>query len=173
MAHGDLISSCFGIITIHMIFIACFFSVLLSLLSFSLGESDQDDTDYSSPDYPFKCSSALSPTSIEPLQRPEIFNPLLRCFWRFTMGFDVSRHDSLYPDAKFISTLRANDSDWLTSIKSHTACRAWICHELVYGASRVEGHEKSYLEAHWNHTSSVKFVFGGKGEWDAIAGMND
>lgn len=68
----------------------------------------------------------------------------------------------LYPDAKFILTLRENDEDWLTSIKSHTARRSWIGHNFVYGASRAEGHEDSYLEAYRNHTASVRSFFAGK-----------
>jgi len=68
----------------------------------------------------------------------------------------------LYPDAKFILTLRANERDWLTSIKSHTARRKWIGHDFVYGASRAEGHEESYLEAYRNHTASVRSFFAGE-----------
>jgi hypothetical protein len=69
----------------------------------------------------------------------------------------------LYPDAKFILTLRANDEDWLASIKGHTSRRAWIGHDFVYGASKAEGHEESYLEAYRNHTTSVRSFFGVKG----------
>jgi hypothetical protein len=68
----------------------------------------------------------------------------------------------LYPDAKFILTLRENDEDWLTSIKSHTSRRVWIGHDFVYGARRAEGHEERYLEAYRNHTASVRSFFGGK-----------
>ena len=73
----------------------------------------------------------------------------------------------LYPDAKFILTLRANDQDWLTSIKSHTARRKWIGHDFVYGASRADGHEESYLEAYRNHTSSVRGYFASGGNESA------
>jgi hypothetical protein len=69
----------------------------------------------------------------------------------------------LYPDAKFILTMRANEQDWLTSIKGHTARRKWIGHDFVYGASRAEGHEGSYLEAYRNHTSSVRSFFAAEG----------
>jgi hypothetical protein len=84
----------------------------------------------------------------------------------------------MYPDAKFILTLRANDQDWLKSIKGHTARRAWIGHDYIYGASQAEGHEESYLEAYRNHTSSVRKFFAGKGnetrllEW-VIDGKGD
>ena len=68
----------------------------------------------------------------------------------------------LYPDAKFILTLRKNEKDWLTSIKGHTSRRAWIGHDYVYGASRAEGNEESYLKAYRNHTASVRSFFGGR-----------
>ena len=69
----------------------------------------------------------------------------------------------LYPDAKFILTVRVNEQDWLTSIRGHTARRKWIGHDFVYGASRAEGHEESYLEAYRNHTSSVRSFFAAEG----------
>jgi hypothetical protein len=69
----------------------------------------------------------------------------------------------IYPDAKFILTLRGKDEDWLTSIKGHTARRAWIGHDFVYGASHADGHEESYLEAYRNHTASVRKFFGDNG----------
>jgi len=65
----------------------------------------------------------------------------------------------LYPDSKFILTLRADEQDWLTSIKGHTARRKWIGHEAVYGAYRADGNEEKYLEAYRNHTASVRGFF--------------
>ena len=69
----------------------------------------------------------------------------------------------LYPDAKFILTLRKNEKDWLRSIKEHTAQRKWIGHDFVYGASHAAGHESSYLEAYRNHTRSVRNFFAREG----------
>lgn len=68
----------------------------------------------------------------------------------------------IYPDAKFILTLRANEEDWLTSIKTHTANRKWVGHKFVYGAFKAAGHEESYLEAYQNHTASVRNFFAAK-----------
>jgi hypothetical protein len=65
-----------------------------------------------------------------------------------------------YPDAKFILTLRADEKDWLRSIKEHTARRTWIGHEFVYGAKRAEGHEEQYLEAYRSHNNEVRKFFG-------------
>lgn len=69
---------------------------------------------------------------------------------------------SVYPNAKFILTLRENEKDWLKSIRDHTARRSWVGHKVVYGASQAEGHEESYLEAYRNHTSAVRSFFGGR-----------
>jgi hypothetical protein len=69
----------------------------------------------------------------------------------------------LYPDAKFILTLRKNEQNWLSSIKEHTARRKWIGHAIIYGASKAEGHESAYLDAYRNHTSSVRDFFAAEG----------
>lgn len=67
---------------------------------------------------------------------------------------------SMYPDAKFILTLRADEKDWLRSIKEHTARRTWIGHEFVYGAKRAQGNEEQYLGAYRSHNNEVRKFFG-------------
>ncbi len=66
---------------------------------------------------------------------------------------------SLYPDAKFILTLRKSEDAWLESIKRHTKCRKWDGHKTVYGAEEATGHEGAYLDAYRNHTGSVREFF--------------
>jgi hypothetical protein len=145
----------------YAIFIACFITLLCVFLSFSLSESDQDDLNDSSPEYPLQLpSSSSSSTSTEVVQRPKVFviglsktgttsvgDALARlCFhrlgwedirsrflFRSYMRGDISPFISLtqyyeafedlpwalvyqdmahlYPDAKFILTLRANEQD--------------------------------------------------------------
>lgn len=71
---------------------------------------------------------------------------------------------ALYPDAKFILTLRKSEEAWLKSIRDHTARRIWAGHEIVYGAESVKGHEAAYLEAYRNHTESVRKFFSSPAE---------
>jgi hypothetical protein len=66
---------------------------------------------------------------------------------------------SLYPDAKFILTLRKSEDAWLKSIKRHTKCREWDGHEIIYGAKEATGNEVAYLDAYRNHTDSVREFF--------------
>ncbi|RFU24277.1 hypothetical protein B7463_g12057, partial [Scytalidium lignicola] len=75
----------------------------------------------------------------------------------------------LFPNAKFILTLRKSEEIWLKSIMEHTERRIWDGHEFVYGSLRARGHEEAYLNAYRNHTESVRTHFssleggGGKG----------
>ncbi|TAQ89077.1 hypothetical protein B7494_g2580 [Chlorociboria aeruginascens] len=71
---------------------------------------------------------------------------------------------SLYPDAKFILTLRENEMDWLESIKVHTARRKWIGHSLIYGGMRAKGNEQAYLDVYREHASSVREFFEAEGD---------
>jgi hypothetical protein len=66
---------------------------------------------------------------------------------------------SLYPDAKFILTLRKSEDAWLESIKRHTNCRKWEGHEIIYGALEATRNEGLYLEAYRNHTDAVREFF--------------
>jgi hypothetical protein len=65
----------------------------------------------------------------------------------------------LYPDAKFILSLRSKEDDWLESMKRHTRNRKWAGHRVVYGAKKAKDHEALYLEAYRNHTDSVRAFF--------------
>ena len=65
----------------------------------------------------------------------------------------------LYPDSRFILTLRGNEEDWLRSVTEHTARRKWIGHDFVYGAAEAEGNEEMYLQAYRNHTTCVREFF--------------
>lgn len=70
----------------------------------------------------------------------------------------------LYPNAKFILTLRKSEDAWLESIKRHTKGRKWDGHETVYGAEEATGHEGAYLDAYRNHTDSVREFFASPGQ---------
>jgi hypothetical protein len=71
---------------------------------------------------------------------------------------------SLYPDAKFILTLRRSEDAWLESIKRHTKYRKWEGHKTIYGAEEATGHEGAYLDAYRNHTDSVREFFASPGQ---------
>ncbi|RFU29558.1 hypothetical protein B7463_g6775, partial [Scytalidium lignicola] len=71
---------------------------------------------------------------------------------------------TIFPDAKFILTLRRSDEVWLKSILDHTDRRIWDGHRVIYGATRGRGHEEAYLKAYKNHTESVRKYFSSSGE---------
>lgn len=86
----------------------------------------------------------------------------------------------LYPDARFILTLRNDEQAWLRSITEHTARRKWDGHTVVYGSVEAKDHEEAYLESYRSHTSSVRDFFAGAGngrllEWvvDGKDGIED
>ncbi|RDW78327.1 hypothetical protein BP5796_06179 [Coleophoma crateriformis] len=70
---------------------------------------------------------------------------------------------TMYPNAKFILTLRKTEDAWLRSITKHTARRKWLGHRVVYGAFHAEGNEEAYLSAYRNHTDSVRKFFANEG----------
>lgn len=71
---------------------------------------------------------------------------------------------ALYPDAKFILTLRKSEDVWLESIKRHTMCRKWDGYEIIYGSLEATRNEDVYLEAYRNHTDSVRVFFSSPGQ---------
>ncbi len=71
---------------------------------------------------------------------------------------------SLYPNAKFVLTLRRSEDAWLERIKRHTMCRMWEGYEIVYGALEATHNEGAYLNAYRNHTYSVREFFASPGQ---------
>jgi hypothetical protein len=65
----------------------------------------------------------------------------------------------LYPDAKFILTLRRDEETWIRSLRRHMGRGDWGPAEAFYGAQRVEGNEEAVLGVYRNHSKSVRNYF--------------
>jgi hypothetical protein len=66
---------------------------------------------------------------------------------------------TLYPDAKFILSVRANEEVWWKSISRHTARRYWIGHELTYGSYSAANDKDAYIDLYLQHQQSVRQFF--------------
>jgi hypothetical protein len=65
----------------------------------------------------------------------------------------------IYPDAKFILTLRRSDQVWLKSMRRHAKSKVWEGHKQVYGAYQVDGNEKIFLKTYNDHIKNVREFF--------------
>ena len=70
----------------------------------------------------------------------------------------------MFPDAKFILSLRKHENTWLKSIRRHTARANWRPAAYFYGAHEVDGNEATVLNAYRNHTATVREYFKNKPE---------
>ena len=66
---------------------------------------------------------------------------------------------SLYPDAKFILSLRHDEQAWLKSMRCHVGRGKWIGYKYFYGADEVDGNEATALASYRNHTAAVREFF--------------
>ncbi|KAK4554836.1 hypothetical protein LTR86_007984 [Recurvomyces mirabilis] len=65
----------------------------------------------------------------------------------------------LYPDARFVLSLRKDEQTWLRSMSRHVGRGAWQPYSYFYGTSQVEGNEELVLQSYRNHTDSVQNYF--------------
>ena len=65
----------------------------------------------------------------------------------------------MYPDAKFVLTLRKDEGTWLKSLRRHMGRGTWEPATYFYGAPSVEGNEETVLDRYRNHTASVREYF--------------
>jgi hypothetical protein len=65
----------------------------------------------------------------------------------------------MYPDAKFVLSLRSTEQKWLKSLRLHMSRGNWEPATFFYGADTVEGNEEVVLQAYRNHTDSVRQFF--------------
>jgi len=68
----------------------------------------------------------------------------------------------MYPDSKFILSLRRDEQIWLRSMRRHLIRADWRPAAHFYGAQSVDGHEETVLAAYRNHTASVRAFFANK-----------
>lgn len=67
----------------------------------------------------------------------------------------------LYPDAKFILTLRKTGA-WIDSVVRHWGSMRVPLHRKIYGVPCAEGHEDVYVKTYENHNKEVLKFFGNK-----------
>ncbi|KAI7229606.1 hypothetical protein KC330_g7362 [Hortaea werneckii] len=79
----------------------------------------------------------------------------------------------LYPDSKFILSLRTDEQVWLESMRRHVGRGAWQPYAWFYGATEVEGHEATILSAYRNHTADVREFFADEQERYAEMNIDD
>ncbi|EMD01152.1 hypothetical protein BAUCODRAFT_198853 [Baudoinia panamericana UAMH 10762] len=65
----------------------------------------------------------------------------------------------MYPDAKFVLSLRKDEQTWLRSMRRHVSRGEWLPYEYFYGATEVDGHEDVVLHSYLNHTENVRAYF--------------
>ncbi|KAK3636942.1 hypothetical protein LTR56_012602 [Elasticomyces elasticus] len=65
----------------------------------------------------------------------------------------------MYPDAKFLLSLRKDERTWLESMRRHVGRGSWQGYRYFYGATEVDGHEDVVLQSYTNHTNEVRAYF--------------
>jgi len=65
----------------------------------------------------------------------------------------------MYPDAKFILSLRKDERTWLESMRRHVGRGSWQGYQYFYGATEVDGHEDVVLQSYRDHTANVRAYF--------------
>ncbi|TKA40311.1 hypothetical protein B0A54_10917 [Friedmanniomyces endolithicus] len=65
----------------------------------------------------------------------------------------------MYPDAKFVLSLRRDERVWLESMRRHVGRGSWQAYGYFYGATEVEGHEETVVQSYRNHTENVRAYF--------------
>ncbi len=69
----------------------------------------------------------------------------------------------LYPDSRFILTLRKSDQIWLKSMRQHARSKVWEGHKQVYGGYEVDGNEEVFLKTYNDHLRNVRSFFASDG----------
>ena len=67
--------------------------------------------------------------------------------------------NKIYPDSKFILSLRRDENIWLESMRKHARVKLWEGHCKVYDNYQVTGNEKLFLAAYLNHVREVRAFF--------------
>ena len=74
--------------------------------------------------------------------------------------------DEMYPNSKFILTVRRNEQVWLESLKQHSLRTRPFLHsrKLAYGYNFPTHKEKEHIEFYRKHNESVRNHFAGREE---------
>lgn len=70
----------------------------------------------------------------------------------------------MYPDAKFLLSLRKDEDRWLRSMRTHVGRGQWMPYTYFYGADTFEGNEEIIRSSYKNHTENVRAFFSDKPE---------
>ena len=65
----------------------------------------------------------------------------------------------MYPDSKFILSLRKDEQTWLRSMRRHVGRGSWHPYSYFYGADEVDGNEETVLQSYRSHTDNVRAYF--------------
>jgi hypothetical protein len=65
----------------------------------------------------------------------------------------------MYPDAKFLLSLRKDEQTWLRSMRTHVGRGEWQPYRYFYGTTQVDGNEETVLASYRNHTDRVREYF--------------
>ncbi|EME87932.1 uncharacterized protein MYCFIDRAFT_209652 [Pseudocercospora fijiensis CIRAD86] len=68
----------------------------------------------------------------------------------------------LYPDAKFVLSLRKDEETWLRSMSIHVGRGRWQPYTYFYGADTFLGNEEIMRESYRNHSQNVRSYFADK-----------
>jgi hypothetical protein len=66
---------------------------------------------------------------------------------------------TMYPDSKFILSLRKDDATWLKSMRRHVGRGQWIGYSYFYGAVTFDGNEETIRQSYTNHTARARDFF--------------
>lgn len=72
--------------------------------------------------------------------------------------------DHLFPESKFILTVRQSEDVWLDSLKRHSMRTHPVnhCRKLAYGFDYPHGYERQHVEFYRQHNKSVRDYFKGR-----------
>lgn len=65
----------------------------------------------------------------------------------------------MYPDARFVLSLRKDEATWLRSMRAHVGRGKWLPYAYFYGADTVEGNEEIIVSSYRNHTEKIRDYF--------------
>lgn len=68
----------------------------------------------------------------------------------------------LYPDARFILSVRKDAETWLNSYRKHVGNRRWVGHFLIYGTYDPHAEPETHVAAYEAHNREVEAFFAGK-----------
>lgn len=99
---------------------------------------------------------------------PDIAQRYHRICRRYSRAYDAFQDNpwpltfremsTMYPDAKFILTIREPIS-WITSAKAHFGTQTTPMRELIYGVGSPIGNEKTYIDRFQQHEREVREFF--------------